>query len=153
MIILFQNLTDVSCPDLFDLSVALDSCHKFSLSIISDTVTGVYNECTALHQEAHLVAIETQQEYDMIEAMRVEANCRFLWTGGFKTAAGQWFWNMGGGVSKSITYQQWKTGEPSGDGDYLLLQNGGYNDARQDLSTYKQLPVTTVCCYVCEYHP
>ena len=154
------------CRPPFELANNNQSCYLYNVTTAAIPQTQLQQKCKRLHSGAHLVAVNTQQEHEAIKAYVTAADptCQFVWTAG-KTynPAGltDWYWDLGT-ATQSITYFDWRNGEPDNvvaasninivvENAILLVaaNNFTYIDASEDVSLGWWFHAQRMC-FMCE---
>ena len=144
------------CPEPFVHNSTLNLCYHFE-DITGQTRTAANNNCKARHQRAHLIALETVEEYDFLkDYFLAGSSYAYLVTGGRTNNPGSttdWFWEVEGNNTKRVTFFPWAPTEPNnglgGTPEDILLIDPQYEfmDGPDDMSFFAGL------CSICEYDP
>ena len=140
------------CPEPFTYNSTLNLCYHLE-QVTGQTRTELNNMCKSHHPNAHLVALETLEEYNFMKSYAFSAgSCFCVVTGGFTDIPGnttEWFWEMAGTNRKKINYLPWASTQPNNSPPpefFLIMHSSGeYHDVGDNIPS-------GTCC-ICEYDP
>ena len=149
----------VSCPAPFEL-VGNKYCYLYNVTTAAMPWSLLQETCLTLHPGAHLVAVNSEQEHDIIRSYMtsVTSICQSVWTSGRTDVPGHttdWYWDLG--ISREqATYLHWEQGEPNnaakrGENTIILRKGRNFDfvDIAEDVS-FSSYWQRKKFCFLCE---